>query len=192
MKILENYVYVKRLNLNLEKLNTSCRITRDIIERELGSHEKGYTGQSTMTTGVFQAYNFLLFPLPELHPLYEEIRTMFHELNDNDEDDFYMQCWLNYYNRDDFIDWHRHWPPEHRSWHGFFCVNCEPSSTTYRLADGTIVDVKSENNNLVMSKSDGDRHRTWPWEYDEPRITIAFDIIPAKHIRLVPNHWMPI
>ena len=37
------------------------------------------------------------------------------------------------YKEGDFIDWHTHWPKEKNTWHGFFCVDCEPSYTTYRL-----------------------------------------------------------
>ena len=192
MKTLNNYVHVDTLNIDLESMVQSCTTMRDIIEKHFGQSEKGYTGQSTMTTGVFQAYNLLMYPLPQMHELYEGIRSTFHKINDKKDETFYIQCWLNYYNKGDFIDWHNHWPPSCNSWHGFFCVNCEPSSTTYKLQDGTVVDVESKNNNLVISKSDGDLHRTWPWEYDEPRITIAFDIIPARHLPFIINHWMPI
>ena len=33
---------------------------------------------------------------------------------------------------------------------------------------------------MVISKSNGDEHRTWPWQYDRPRITIAFDLFTVK------------
>lgn len=191
MKVINDYVYVNQLNLDLMLMKRTCDTMRDLIEHHFGNSQKGYTGESTKTTGVFQAYNFLMYPLPQIHELYEGIRSTFHDINPTDEKHF-IQCWLNYYNRDDFIDWHHHWPSEVNSWHGFFCVTCEPSSTTYKLSDGTIVDIESKNNNLVISRSDGDEHRTWPWEYDEPRITIAFDIIPARHLPMLLNHWIPI
>ena len=106
---------------------------------------------------------------------------------------------MNIYRKGDFIDWHTHWPKEKNSWHGFFCVDCEPSYTTYRLPNRyEPVNVTSENNLLVIGKSDNDRHRSSEWPYtDRDRITIAFDIIPRQSI--VPcfpydgalNHWIP-
>ena len=70
------------------------------------------------------------------------------------------------------------------------------SYTTYRLPNKfEPVNVESENNLLVISKSAGDTHRTWPWEYaDRDRITIAFDIVPRPHFNPEAwlNHWVPL
>ena len=86
------------------------------------------------------------------------------------------------------------------SWHGYYCVDVEPSKTSYKLEkNGKIVHVQNEDNLLVLSKSLDDQHRTWAWEYDHPRITIAFDILPASNIlnfegenKMGKNHWIPI
>ena len=52
---------------------------------------------------------------------------------------------------------------------------------------------------VFLSKSLDDQNRTWAWEYDHPRITIAFDILPASNIlnfegenKMGKNHWIPI
>ena len=58
------------------------------------------------------------------------------------------------------------------------------------------IDIISKNNLLVISPSAGDQHRTWPWEGNgEPRITIAFDIVPESKFPSAidkMNHWIPI
>jgi hypothetical protein len=59
------------------------------------------------------------------------------------------------------------------------------------------LDIPSKNGLMVLSRSNGDVHRSSEWDQEYPRITIAFDIVPAgilyrenryTHI----NHWMPI
>jgi hypothetical protein len=121
-----------------------------------------------------------------------------------------MQSWVNVYNYGEYIDWHGHGQTSTYAWHGFFCVNAEPSKTTYQyLNSPETIDVESKNNLLVLGKSNTDTHRTWPWlDKNEPRITIAFDIVPdttiVRHngntkltdmIKQYPyfkNHWIPI
>jgi hypothetical protein len=148
---------------------------------------------SPLTTQGFEHYNLLMYPFDGFHSLYFEIQKLFRQCNQNDET-YYIRCWLNIYEKGHFVDWHDHFPPKCESWHGFFCVDCEPSVTTYQLPNiSESVDVVSENNLLVISKSNGDRHRTWPWEYsDRDRITIAFDIVSAKCTGEFLNHWIPI
>lgn len=53
----------------------------------------------------------------------------------------------------------------------------------------------SENNLLVISKSDGDSHKSSEWLFDDRiRVTIAFDIVPKEFINYDSwlNHWIPI
>lgn len=208
--IYEEYIHTKKLNLNLDVMKDSCEKLYDLVKEKFSQNKIDYTGQSTLSTGLFGSYNLLLYPLDEFHELYEEIKTMLYEIEDGEKQKYYIQCWLNYYQKGDFINWHGHWKPEHKSYHGFFCVDCEPSKTTYKVPGyeeiipgkksrarekDKIVDVESKNNLLVMSKSDGDIHRTWPWEYeDRPRITIAFDIVPKQFIQydIWLNHWIPL
>jgi hypothetical protein len=146
-----------------------------------------------LTTQGFEHYNLLMYPFDGFHSLYFEIQQLFQQFNKSNEK-YYIRCWLNMYEKGNFVDWHDHFPTKSGSWHGFFCVDCEPSKTTYRLPNILeLVDIVSENNLLVLSKSDGDQHRTWPWEYaDRDRITIAFDIVPASYTGEFLNHWIPI
>lgn len=193
-----NYVYTKKINLNLDDLKKSSLTMYDIVCDKFGDGRIDYDGQSTMSTKLFSNYNLLMYALPGFNELYHEIKSFFHDmLPHTNTDKFYIQCWLNVYKKGDFIDWHAHWPPEQNSWHGFYCVDCGThSGTIYRLpVTKQEVFVPSENNLLVLSKSDGDLHKSTEWFDDlNPRITIAFDIVPRQFI--VPtqwlNHWIPI
>ena len=194
MKTYENYVITKPLDLDLKKLKVSCNILYNLILREFDKDKLSYSGTSTVSTKLFNSYNVLLYPLPQIWELHQEIRTMFREVSKSDEP-FFTQCWLNFYKTGDFIDWHRHGAPELNSWHGFFCVDVEPSKTTYRIPNVVNdVDIIGKDNLLVLSKSDGDKHRTWGWDFERPRITIAFDIVPASFINPINslNHWVPV
>jgi hypothetical protein len=198
MKIetIENYVHTAKINLNLSAVTNSCFTLYEIVKNNFSDKPRDYRGQSTMTTGVYAHYNALLYPLPEFHALYENIKMMFHELNDQPKERFYMQCWLNFYRRGEFIDWHSHWPPEFKTWHGFYCVSGKGSHTTYKLPPDLEkqVDIPTILNQIVLSKSDGDFHRSSDWNEDYPRITVAFDIVPGHLIESHKwlNHWIPV
>jgi hypothetical protein len=202
--LIENYIYAHKMNLDLDKLHSTCKIMYELIKKNFSENKQDYSGQSTLTTKLFGSYNLLLYPLPELHELYNGIKDFFHRVNtlENAKNEkYYIQCWLNFYQKGEFIDWHGHWEPEKRTWHGYFCVDVEPSHTTYIMpnTNGKKVDIHSKNNLLVMSRSDGDVHKSSEWPFEErPRITIAFDIVPRnvisheKSLNHWLNHWIPI
>jgi hypothetical protein len=200
--VYENYVHTRKLDLNLIKIKNSSNKMYDFIRNVFTDNGKGCNGQTSMTEQIFSKYNLFLYPFAEFYELYFNIREMFYDKLEveNHEESYYIQSWLNFYWKGDFIDWHGHWPSYAYAWHGYYCVDVEPSKTSYKLENSKkIIDIKNENNLLVLSKSLNDNHRTWPWEYEHPRITIAFDIVPASTIlnyqgenKMGINHWMPI
>jgi len=192
----EGYVYTSKLDLEVALIRDGCFKMYDFIRAKFSDKPVDYTGQSTLTTGVYAQYNLMLYPMPGFHDLFRGIQRVFHTINPETRERHYMQCWLNFYRKGDFIDWHGHWPPEAQSWHGFYCVTGGGlSDTTYRIPpNGQEVVIPTVNDRLVLSKSDGDRHRSSEWNYDDPRITIAFDIVPDRKIPPLGNlnHWIPI
>ena len=199
MTIYKDYIITSKLNLNLAEIKDSCYKMKSVIDEHFGkrivsneySEDEGKL--APLTTQGFEHYNLFMYTFDGFHSLYFEIQKLFQQVNQSNEK-HYIRCWLNIYEKGNFVDWHDHFPARCNSWHGFFCVDCEPSVTTYQLPnDLETIDITSENNLLVLSKSNGDKHRTWPWEYeDRDRITIAFDIVPAKSTGDFLNHWVPI
>lgn len=222
-----DYVYSRKLNLNLEEQKSTAIFMMDYVTETFGRSENRnkpqilingkplqkniegdphdvfgpYTGQTTMTTRLYSKYNYLLYPHFGMHEYYNEIKKLFHDVNTDDNQEYYIQCWVNFYYKGDYINWHGHWPTEAQSWHGFLCIDVEPNSfTTYRIIDedNREFDVPSENNLLVISRSGRDRHRSSEWDHqDRPRITSAFDIVPGWYLRkykhyYAQNHWIPI
>ena len=200
MKVYKDYIITDKLNLDLVQIKNSCYKMKGLVDKHLPIEkllEVNYTENegklSPLTTQAFEYYNVLMHGFEGFHSLYFEIQKLFRQLNQTNEN-YYIQSWLNIYEKGRFVDWHDHYPPQCNAWHGFFCVDCEPSKTTYQLPDiSEPVDIISENNLLVLSKSNGDRHRTWPWEHhNRERITIAFDIVPSRYTSDILNHWIPI
>jgi len=192
LKTIHNYIHLFKFNLDKNKLIHSSKNLYELVKNNLHTNQQI---KSTISTDLYDKYNFLMYPSGEVHKLYTEIKTAFDSLKDDPNKKYYIQCWLNYYNKGDFIDWHSHWEKEKETWHGFYCLDCEPSFTSYKLPYiKDLINIYSEDNLMVISKSNGDEHRTWPWEYDKPRLTIAFDIVPYEYINYKQwtNHWLPI
>lgn len=195
MKIYSDYIYTTQLDLNLDKIKESCYTLNDIVENfkitSNGYHDP--SGKAPITTKVHEQYNLLMYNFEEFHSLYFQIQTVLQQL-DKSNNQYYIQCWMNIFKQGEFIDWHEHYPPSHNSWHGFYCVDTEPSKTTYKLpTTQEHIDIISKNNLLVISKGDGDWHRTWPWEFsNRDRITIAFDIVPREYLDSRAKFWIPI
>jgi hypothetical protein len=208
LNLIHDYVYTRSLNLKLDTVKSSCltfeKFVKDnIVDDGTGFDGKENKGKVPAAAKLFSQYNLLMYPLPGFHELYKEIRDTFwaakQHAGDNNSTEYYAQCWLNCYQAGEYIDWHYHWLPENHAWHGFFCVDVEPNSyTSYQIPGVDNVDIASKNNLLILSKSNGDLHKSSEWlDTTRPRITIAFDILPAYKLceqgyQGMLNHWVPI
>jgi len=182
----DGYVYTRKLDLDIKQQRKNAHAIEKYVSAKYSSFPTTYPGGSS-TTKYYSYYNYLTLGFVGMNKLYHTIQETFnacntHAWNGNPPDqEYYIQCWLNYYKKGEFIDWHGHLTPESRGWHGFYCVDVEPnSSTTYRL-NGKELEIKSEDNLLVIGKSIDDVHRSSEWLEDKPRITVAFDISPVKN-----------
>ena len=179
---------------------------RDWLLSEFEGFPPTYPGGSHVTK-YYAYYNYLMMTFPGMTDLFHNIRETFHTCNHIVWDgnppnrEYFIQAWLNYYTKGEKINWHNHLPAEADAWHGFYCVDVEPNShTSYKIHNDQL-DVKSEDNLLVMGRSGDDYHRSSDWNEDKPRITIAFDISPVKnftgcvHYRNEKgriHYWIPI
>jgi hypothetical protein len=144
---------------------------------------------------VANSYNLFLYPFYGFPELYSEIRNIFNSTCIV-KTPHYIQGWLNYNKLGQNLGWHRHWSGvTNNSIHGVFCVDVKDSKTTYQYIDNQqIEEVYCEDNLLVMANSNNNLHKTSDWNYETPRITIAFDIHPIENLqnRLWINHWTPL
>jgi hypothetical protein len=71
--------------------------------------------------------------------------------------------------------------------HGYYCVNAEPSSTWYKINGETLFENINKNNRAIISET-GHPHGRDDWYKQRPRITIAYDIAPSNSG--VSNQWV--
>lgn len=63
--------------------------------------------------------------------------------------------------------------------HGYYCVNAEPSITYYKINGIDLFENHNKNNRAIVSET-GHPHGRDDWFEDKPRITIAYDIAPKS------------
>ena len=95
-------------------------------------------------------------------------------------DNLYIQAWANLTTKNQKILRHKH---SNTFLNGHIAINAEPSSTIYSIdGDSYNVDIINQNGQIVIAESDLS-HSTSIWELDQPRTTIAFEIV-----RNIKNH----
>lgn len=202
MKKIVEGLYRCHADLNLLELKKSCeKIYEKIKNLPLDDDWYDNDGQPNApdTTKSLSRYNILTFPLPQIHELYETIKYSFYQVEKdcyglNLNCNYFIQAWLNYYTKGQFIDWHGHHYKTSYAWHGFFCVDSMPCVTTYKFIDNNLVEVESIDNTLLIGLSENNQHKSGVWsDASRHRITIAFDIVREKSLKNVQNnHWIPI
>jgi hypothetical protein len=179
---------------NTQLMNDCLEVERLLLDSVLTNTPIGVYGSKT--TASFRQYNLLSFPIESFQNLYHTMVSVIKPCMPKET--HVLQCWLNIFRGNEFIDWHHHWRKRYRAVHGFYCVNVTPSYTEYKFehSPGSTYKVESKEGLLVFGKSDGDIHRSSPWQdLNTPRVTIAFDIIPVSTLLAVdrerPNHFLP-
>ena len=78
--------------------------------------------------------------------------------------------------------------------HGYYCVNAEPSITYYKVF-GNDVENHNKNNRLILSEM-GHPHAMGDWDWQGSRITVAYDVLPLKDLMSFAahqeQHWIPL
>ena len=96
----------------------------------------------------------------------------------------YLGCWATLTRKGRQVFPHTH------SFHNFHMIghvsiNAEPSTTTYlwKDSDNKEYQVPIENINGAVQVTRSVNHHSSVWEKDEPRVTIAFDVIGDEHVK---------
>jgi hypothetical protein len=151
------------------------------------SNTDAFAYTKSVSTQKYKEYNVFQMYHGFAHTLYSAVVEMVKEACqhygiDYQSEQWMAQSWFNINSKSagGRLDWHDHQVKEFGvpSFHGYFCVNAEPSQTLY-LINNTVVPNNNKNNRALLSLT-GYPHAVAPWEWDEDRITIAYDVIPLR------------
>ena len=187
-EIIKDYLWFDKFdNIDNFKLYKTCVNVEERLKEEFQNiNDPLYDGFGSFSTYYHREYNLFTFPCTELHKLYTNLCNCFDGVLEKKY--YYIRCWVNLFDKNKNIDWHKHWDSCDNTYHGYYCVNTEginESYTEYKVPNyNDTYKIISKNGLCVLGKSDGDEHRSSVWLNDGYRVTIAFDIIPAETIRI--------
>lgn len=195
-----DYLYGFTLDtIDNELLTQDCLTIERHLDFLFPENPEKYKGQyGNKTSALNRHYNLFSFPSRELGKLYKAMVEAITPLLPLDSG-YMLKSWMNVFQEGEQILPHGHWHSRFRVWHGFYCANVvlDQSATTYTIpgCEQAVV-VPSYNGLLVVGKSDGDKHSSSIWrDATQPRITLAFDIIPIQSIQsdgnFTLNHYIP-
>ena len=140
----------------------------------------------------FNTYNPFTFGLRPFADIYWRLNRLFYSNPQVREagESYYIHGWFNVYTKRkddkgyDHIPFHKHIEVMHpHIYHGFYCANVEPSTTTYRIGPEQPESewvVHQDYDDMLIYSSSGFEHASSPWMKEKPRVTIAFDIFPES------------
>jgi hypothetical protein len=198
--------FERTLDNNLENLYSFLlEKNNELVEQASKEMGEGLDKALAQDPGILDAiatknsekYNLWTFDNPEIKKLKNAIADMtkeacaYYEYNDSSSK-FITHAWFNLDKK--IEDLRQSVDPRKESsffhdhmdgsgfpqLHGFYCVKAEPSSTYYKINNKDIFENVNKNNRAILSET-GNPHGRGNWYEDEPRMTIAYDVI------VVPN-----
>jgi hypothetical protein len=183
-----------------EEINTQSLKNANITK--LNDKIDKFVDSKSISTIKYQEYNVFQFYNKEIYNLFLCIRETTKEAckyykYDYDQEEFMIQGWFNInYSKLGKLNFHDHGPRGVKGpfFHGYYCVNAEPSETIYQINNKDVINT-NKNNCLIISPM-GNLHAMKDWDWDGPRITIAYDIIPLRFLiankNAIQQHWIPL
>ena len=150
-------------------------------------------------TALSTKYNIFQLHNINIYNLYIAIKEMTAEACEYYNIDFKEQKYMieGWFNFDDEGDYNPNSLHDHLGghgipcFHGYYCVNAEPSVTHYQINREKIFENLNKNNRAILSET-GHPHAMADWDWDGPRITIAYDVSPLRFIpKEWEQHWIP-
>lgn len=198
--------FERYLDNDLEDLyNFLIERNQDIFDGKFPGIEpkkaEGQTLSKSIATSLSPYYNIFQLYHPGIYSLYEQVKSMTEEACEYYRIDFKSQKYMlqGWFNCDSksiptINNLHDHDPDTGAPYfHGYYCVNAEPSITKYKINKETFFDNQNINNRAILSET-GHPHRKSGWASDKKRITIAYDMVPLSLLEKnnLDQHWIPL
>ena len=153
-----NYIYLKEINcLDIDDLKKEIYEIELIIKKKFSktldaTNIKKY-GNGSLSTQLSKWYNTFSFNKPQLSKLLHEIKTFFVE-SSNSTESYSISSWINIYKKGQFLKWHKHGDiisnEQPKAYHGYFCVQAEPSATLFKFPENPDITVTHNNINRCL------------------------------------------
>jgi hypothetical protein len=199
----EHKFFEKYLDNDLEDLSQILhdryeRITSGIYLKNPLILDGDFSDSGSVSTSNYLSYNVFQFYHPATHRLLKAVKEMtidaceYYGL-DFDKEQYMIQGWFNINDRKTGkLNWHDHPGGGAPFFHGYYCVKAEPTITNYMLFGKEIVENVNKNNRAILSET-GHPHAMGDWDWEGPRITIAYDVLPLRSLYSSPEqHFLPL
>lgn len=198
--------FERYLDNNLSVLASELQDRYEKIEKAkvvgvtpVGANE-AWKQSNSVSTMKWRQYNVFQFHSTGIYNLYKAVKDMTIEACDYygidfEKEKFMLQGWFNItHTGKGKLDWHDHGPTGAPNFHGYYSVSAEPSITYYKVFDKEIEN-HNKNDRAILSEM-GHPHAMADWDWEGPRITVAYDIIPLRDIQKFgmdqEQHWIPL
>lgn len=200
-KFFERYLNNDLQNMAVELQDRYEKIKRaEVVGVTPVTANEAWLSSNSVSTMKWRQYNVFQFYITGVRELYTAISDMVHEACDYYDIDFkaqnYMlQGWFNINTaHNGKLDWHDHGHGGAPLFHGYYAVSAEPSQTHYKVFDEYKIN-ENKNNRAILSEM-GHPHAMGDWDWDGPRITVAYDVIPLSDLQKFgmdqEQHWLPL
>jgi hypothetical protein len=182
----------------------------NVSKEEMLKHGKG---MGSLTKLGIDHYNIFTFIHPGIYQLYKSLGKLmkdvceYYEI-DMDKEKYLIHGWFNLDQETpnegknggvNPLKYPNHFHDHMNgigapAFHGYYCVDAEPSSTFYKIDrnEDKIFENVNKNNRAIISET-GHPHGRDDWFQKNPRITIAYDIVPSAMMSGgKPGKWIPL
>jgi hypothetical protein len=201
--------FEKYLDNDLNSLYTYLEYQQDLmVEGKLFNIDpkrlSPFNKLNGISTQLGMEYNVFNFDHNGIKNLQNALREMtkeaceYYNLNFDDKE-YMIHGWYNYDPKTDGgsgvnpiknnVFMHDHMGGEGAPvFHGYYCVNAEPSITYYKINGIDLFENHNKNNRAILSET-GHPHGRDDWFEEKPRITIAYDICP-RNMNIPTDLWI--
>lgn len=186
---------------NCDMLAESCLAVADLVNNRYAEYfatqDPNYMNfaKGSNSTRLYETYNIFLCHHPGITETFDCVISYFKSKNPTYKK-YAISGWVNVYHAGGYLDWHIHGNSidvHDTRWHGYVCINAEPSNTYYKTQSNEVTTISNKNGYITLSPS-GMQHRTSAWtDSKKPRISIAFDCVLREQIQADNiSKWIPI
>ena len=128
-----------------------------------------YRNTKQDSTSLYNEYNALLLlrNSKEWNTVFDELLSLIKGFYTGSSSSLYLKCWINYHNEKSVLNWHNH----SSLFHGYMSIRPNNTITQFET-----VNIENQVGNIYIGPG-GAKHRVLTVDkFDQPRITLAFDV----------------